>query len=91
MKDATNYVNDHNDDVIYPGDNVVAKYILKRAFVPPLASALSKNEMNSLHDKLNFLRNKVLDEVKQAKSRRSGKQGVEEEFVPSISVGEYLE
>lgn len=89
MKDAANHVNDRKNEVIYPDDNLLAKYILKRAFVPPLASALSKNEMSSMHDKLYYLRNKVMEEVKKAKSRRSGKQEVAEEFVPSISVGEY--
>lgn len=89
MKDAVNHVNGLKNDVIYPDDNLLAKYILKRAFVPPLASALSKNEMSSLHDKfkLYYLRNKVMEEVKKAKSRRSEKQEVAEEFVPSISVG----
>lgn len=88
MKDATNY--NRNNDVMYHDDDFLAKYILKRAFLPPLASALSKGDMSSLHNELRYLRSKVMEEVRQGKSRRSGKQEVEEKFVPSISVGEWI-
>uniref|UniRef100_A0A336MR90 CSON005896 protein n=1 Tax=Culicoides sonorensis TaxID=179676 RepID=A0A336MR90_CULSO len=76
-----------SNDVTNSDENSIAKYILKRAFVPPLANALSKSEMSALHDELNYLRNKVMDEVKKAKIRRSEKQEMDEKFVPSISVG----
>lgn len=77
-----NHLKHLSDDVVASTDDVS-----KRAFVPPLANALSKSEMKTLHDELGYLRNKVMQEVKQAKIRRSGKEIVDEKFVPSISVG----